>query len=254
MIFLIAYSLVIILYAFRTIFYKFRYGEYFKLIERLNDYSYIEDAPWINNVKIISLIFVYLFFFYLIFDSYLIAFNYDPLGVLLLSWLTTIIVRSAHYSDVDAGKKISEVVTSFIFPLGIVIMAVYLKNFVDKGFISQIETNLFLFPYGLAIVALSFLLEISLGNKLQKLNQTKTTLAIEPTEPRQISVLEYSETLYSLGTEPKNNLIEKGHGHRTRWENVVTIEQKIDGLPKKIKKNKTEFKIDDILIRKFKNK
>ena len=65
-IFFIGISLVFMVFSFRVIFYKFRYGEYFRFIEKLNDYGYDEDAPWTNNVILICLIIVYLFFFYLI--------------------------------------------------------------------------------------------------------------------------------------------------------------------------------------------
>ena len=249
--------MVFIVFSFRAIFYKFRYGEYFRFIERLNDYSYVEDAPWTNNVILICLIIVYLFFFYLIFDSYLLAFNYDPLGVLLLSWLTTIIVRSAHYSDIDAGKKISEIVTSFIFPIGIVIMAVYLKKIFSQDFLIQIEKNSFILLYLIAIVSLSFLLEISLGRKMKQMidSHTKTIPIKNIPEPRPISIVEYTETLYSKGTEPKNkksfDQSKIGQWQRTRWENVDTIEKNINGFHENIKKSDTDEKVDYLFLKKL---
>ena len=243
-------------FSFRVIFYKFRYGEYFRFIEKLNDYGYDEDAPWTNNVILICLIIVYLFFFYLIFDSYLLAFNYDPLGVLLLSWLTTIIVRSAHYSDIAAGKKISEVVTTFIFPIGIVIMAVYLRNFFSEDFLIQIEKNSFLFLYLIAIVSLSFLLEISLGRKMKQSNDshTKTIPIKRISESHSVAVTEYTETLYSKGTEPKNKISfdqnKIGLRQRSQRKNVDIIEKDINGFHENIKKSDIDKKVDYLFLKK----
>lgn len=253
--FFITSSLVLIVFIFRTIFYKFRYGEYFRFIERLNDRGYIEDAPLSNNILLIVLIFVYLLFFYLIFDSYLQTFNYDFLGVLLLSWLATLIVRSAHYSNIEASKKISEVVTSFIFPIGIVIMAVYLNNFFRKSPISKIENNVFIIPYFIAIVSLSFLLEISLGVKKKtiinshiKISDDKKSIS-QPT-----TIVEYTEILYSKESEPKNKKSfyqsNKRSQQRTRWENVDTIEKNINNLHKYVKKSDIDEKVESLSIKK----
>jgi len=251
-IFFIASSLVLTVFSFRTIFYKFRYGEYFRFIERLNDRGYTEEAPLSNNVILIVLIFVYLLFFYLIFDSYLLTFNYDPLGVLLLSWLATLIVRSAHYSDVVASKKINEVVTSFIFPIGLVIMAVYLNNFFKNDPIKLIEKNGFIIAYLIAIVSLSFLLEISLGMKKKPIINSQIKISNDKKSNSQPStIVEYTETLYSKGSELKNkksfNRNKPRQWQRTRWENVDTIEKNVNGLHK-IEESKIEKKIDNLLI------
>lgn len=256
-IFSIAIIFIAIVILLGTVFSNFQHKRFLNFIFNLNNYSYSEEAPIINNITLIVVIFIYLIFFYVLFDSYLIKFKYDSVGILLLGWLALIIIRSAHYSDSEAGQKISEVISSFIFPIGFIVVIVYGKDFIDKGFQTQFQNIIIpLIPWLFIIIALSFFLEIFLykNKKKNEAFQIEVNSKNKDIEQSSKNIVEYNETLYSIDYDQKNkkssDTTHKGTKSRINWENAEMIEKNINNIHKKRRKSIIDKKVDNLLSNK----
>ena len=126
-----------------------------------NNHSYSQNSSTLSKIYIIFIISFYL----IIFFTYFLVLEKDNLFTLLLGWLPVLIIRTAHYADYNTGKKIGEAVANYIFPIWIVVVAFHINKYWSDGFLTQITANLNVILYFIAILSVSYILEILMALK-----------------------------------------------------------------------------------------
>ena len=120
-----------------------------------NDLDYDETYKKIKVPKLLPTIIIYIMFFY----SFITTIgNYDPILILLISWLLLIIVRSAHYVNPYTGHKIGEFIGAFIVPFGFIILILKMNEFSWKNF--KITSQVIFISYFTLMIIGEFFLEI----------------------------------------------------------------------------------------------
>ncbi|HEC86949.1 MAG TPA: hypothetical protein ENI49_03670 [Thermoplasmatales archaeon] len=120
-----------------------------------NDLDYDETYKRIKIPKLLSTIIIYIVFFYTFITT---IGNYDPILILLISWLLLIFVRSAHYANPNIGHKIGEFIGAFIVPFGFITLILKMSEFSWNNF--KITSRVIFISYLTLIIIGEFLLEI----------------------------------------------------------------------------------------------
>lgn len=133
----------------------------------LNNHSYSQYGSTLSKIYIVVIISLYL----IIFFTYFLVLEKDNMFTLLLGWLPVLIIRTAHYADYNTGKKIGEAVANYVFPIWIVIVSFYINKCYNEGYLTlnQISANLNVFLYFIAILSVSYILEILMVHKINKI-------------------------------------------------------------------------------------
>jgi hypothetical protein len=150
------FSLVLIVIAliFYLVFVRI-IKEIYKVATELNNHGYSQYGLLRNNLFVIIIISLYLIVFY----TYFVALNENNLFKLLLAWLPVLIIRISHYADYATGFKIGKATADYIFPIWLIVLA-YTINNLKEGFITILNKNLDVLYFFIAIVAVTYLLEI----------------------------------------------------------------------------------------------
>jgi len=98
----------------------------FLSILKANDLDYDSTYKKIKIPKLLPTIIIYIAFFYAFITT---IGNYDPILILLISWLLLIIIRSAHYANPKTGHKIGEFIGAFIVPFGFITLILRINEF-----------------------------------------------------------------------------------------------------------------------------
>jgi len=126
----------------------------FLLILNFNDLDYDETYKKIIPKLLITIV-LYIMFFYAFITT---IDNYDPILVLLISWLLLIIVRSAHYVNPNTGHKIGEFIGAFIVPFGLITLVLKINEFSWEDF--KITSQVIFISYFVLMIIGEFFLEI----------------------------------------------------------------------------------------------
>jgi len=155
-VFLFSLALIVVALVFYVFFIRF-IKEFYKGATELNNHGYTQYHSLRNNLFVIIIISLYLIVFY----TYFAALNENNLLKLLIAWLPVLIIRISHYADYATGFKIGKATADYIFPIWLVVLAYNLNNLkVKEGFITLLNKNLNVLYFFIAIVAVTYLLEI----------------------------------------------------------------------------------------------